>query len=304
MGLALLFPGQGAQIVGMGKDLRDAHPGARALFEKAQDRLPWDLEEVTFHGPEEALAATGACQVAIYVTSMAVWEIWKEVPGAPEILASAGLSLGEYTALAAAGALTFEEGLDLVTRRGALMQEACEAREGTMASVLGLAAEAVEEAVAGTEGVVAVANYNAPTQIVITGETGAVRAAGERCREAGAKRVLELNVAGAYHSPLMAPAQEALEPHLREAVIEEPRYPVILNVSGRATRDPEEIRHGLIEQVTSPVRWVESMESLRSLEVERAVELGPGTVLKGLLRKVDRKIPVESFCSLESMRGG
>ena len=288
--------------MGMGADLYRSHPPARDLFDRANDRVGFDLVSVCFEGPEEALAATAACQVAIYCTSLAAWGYWKEVASPPEPVVSAGLSLGEYTALTVAGALDFEEGLDLVARRGALMQEACEARPGTMVSILGLSHKEVEEALDGAVGIVQVGNYNSPRQVVITGETEGVRQAARKCKELGAKRVLELKVAGAYHSPLMSPAGEALRPRLEGASILEPSHPVILNVTGRGSRDPEEIRQGLIRQVTSPVRWSDSMEDLRDLGVVRAVEVGPGKVLKGLLRQIHRGIAVESLCSVESIR--
>ncbi len=302
MGLALLFPGQGAQFVGMGADLYRSHPPSKSIFDRASEQVDFDLLGVCFEGPEEALAETTACQVAIYVTSLAAWGFWKEQTATPEPAVSAGLSLGEYTALTIAGALSFEEGLDLVSRRGALMQKACEERPGTMASVIGLSAEAVEGALEGVDGVVQVANYNSPSQVVLTGEEGAVRRAADRCKEMGAKRVLELSVAGAYHSPLMKPAEEALRPRLAEASIRPPTHPVILNVTGRESRDPELIRDGLIRQVTSPVRWSESMSRLRDLGVDGALEMGPGRVLRGLMRQIDRGLPVESLCSLESIQ--
>ena len=302
MSHALLFPGQGAQFAGMAADLFESHAVARQLFERANERVPWDLMKLSFEGPEEDLAQTEVCQVAIYVASLAVWEVWKELASPPEPVVSAGLSLGEYTALTEAGALSFEEGLELVARRGKLMQEACDAAAGTMASVIGLSAAEVEEAVGATEGVVTVANYNSPMQFVLSGEVEAVRAAGERCKEKGAKRVLELKVAGAYHSPLMSPAAEALRPHLEMAAIAAPRHPVVLNLTGEATTDPEEIRQGLIRQVTHPVRWEASMGQLRGLGAERGVELGPGAVLRGLMRGLDRDFPVQSLCTEESIQ--
>lgn len=302
MGLGLLFPGQGAQLVGMGADLYRSHPPSKAIFDRAAGQVDFDLISVCFEGPEEALAQTSICQVAIYVTSLAVWGFWKEVSNRPKPRISAGLSLGEYTALTVSGALSAEEGLDLVALRGALMQEACDASPGTMASVIGLSGKQVEEALDGADGIVQVGNYNSPTQVVITGEAVAVRQAMEICREKGAKRVLELKVAGAYHSPLMRQAEEALRPRLGDASIREPSNPVILNVTGRESRDPEEIREGLIRQVTSPVRWSESMGRLRGLGVERVCELGPGRVLKGLLRQIDRDLPVTSLCSAESIQ--
>ena len=302
MSHALLFPGQGAQFAGMAADLFEAHEGARDLFKKANEHVPWDLIELSFEGPEEELARTEVCQVAIYVASLAVLAAWKDRTSPPEPTVSAGLSLGEYTALTEAGALSFEEGLDLVRRRGALMQRACEDTAGTMASVIGLGAAQVEEAVAATEGVVTVANYNSPKQFVVSGEVEAVRAAGERCTEMGARRVLELKVAGAYHSPLMSPAAEELRPHLEEATIVAPRHPVVLNLTGAETTDPEAIRQGLIGQVTHPVRWEASMRRLRGLGAERGVELGPGRVLRGLMRAVDPDFAVQSLCSEESIR--
>ena len=218
--------------------------------------------------------------------------------------AAAGLSLGEYSALVFVGALEFEDALYVVCRRGEYMQEACDARDGTMASVLGLASGRVEEVVAGARGEgleVGIANYNSPDQTVISGERKAVEEVMERLRAAGARRAVCLRVAGAYHSALMGEATRKLEPLLRELSIKEPRMPFIANYSGAEIRDPEEIRQGLVLQVESPVRWEQSIRTMHALGVTRCFEVGPGRVLNGLVRSTDRSLSVESIGGLEAL---
>ncbi|OUU26255.1 MAG: [acyl-carrier-protein] S-malonyltransferase [Planctomycetia bacterium TMED53] len=302
---ALLFPGQGAQFVGMATDLFGSEPVARELFELASDRMGKDLIGLCTDGPQEALNATDICQPAIFVASMATLRVIELHGGSNhlESRATAGLSLGEYSALVHCGALRFEDALEVVIARGRAMQEACESTEGTMASILGLDLEAVREVVAeaATAGVVAVANVNAATQIVISGEKAAVALAGEKAQEKGARRVIPLEVAGAYHSPLMASATDKLRPILSEVEIQEPKIPFYANVSGARVSDPEEIRSGLIQQVESSVLWEPILRQLIAEGVEEVLEPGPGKVVAGLVRQVDRGVPTKSVLGKESI---
>jgi [acyl-carrier-protein] S-malonyltransferase len=299
---AFLFPGQGAQSPGMAADLIEAHPEARRVFEEGREILGRDFARLCREGPEEELNSTRASQPAIFLHSMAALEVLAKVRawdgrfcrGMPAA-AAAGLSLGEYSALVFAGSLEFEEALRLVGRRGELMQEACDAARGTMASVLGLAAERVEEIVARArdDGLrVGVANYNSPGQTVISGEVEAVDETVRRLEAAGARRAVRLKVAGAYHSELMAPATRKLEPLLRAAAIRKPQAPFFANVAGARLEDPEEIRLGLIRQVESPVRWRQSVAAMLEAGVRAALEIGPGQVLRGLLRGMAREVEV------------
>jgi [acyl-carrier-protein] S-malonyltransferase len=301
---AVLFPGQGAQFPGMAADLIDAHPEARAVFEKGREVLGRDIVRVLREGPEEDLNSTRTSQPAIFLHSMAVLEVLgKELgvkgrygSGLPA-LATAGLSLGEYSALVFAGAIDFEDALRVVAARGELMQEACDATRGTMASVIGLPAGKVEEVVAAAraEGLLAgIANYNSPDQTVVSGEEGAVDDLVGRLEKAGARRAIRLKVAGAYHSPLMAAAARKLEPHLEALAIRAPRLPFFSNVTGGEVADPEAIRTGLMRQVESPVRWSDIVLGLLARGMGSALEAGPGRVLAGLLRGFRRDLEVAS----------
>ena len=280
---AYVFPGQGAQFIGMGKDLYETNPQARELFDEANRILGFDIVRIMFEGTEEELKQTRVTQPAVFIHSVlsakALGEEFK-----PDMVA--GHSLGEFSALTAAGALSFEDGLKLVHKRALAMQKACEERPSTMAAILGLADEKVEEICAGVEGVVVAANYNCPGQIVISGEVEAVDAACEQLKAAGAKRALRLNVGGAFHSPLMESAREELAKAIAEAPIQAPVCPVYQNVDAKPHTDPAEIRQNLITQLTASVRWTQSVQNMLADGAEEFVECGPGNVLTGLIAKI------------------
>ena len=290
---AFLFPGQGSQTVGMGADLHERFPEARDVIDEADRHLDFPLKERMFGGggdPEAgqaALTQTDVTQPALYVHSLAAYRVLEAKGHAPD--AVAGHSLGEYSALAAAGALGVLDGLRLVRLRGQLMARAGDERPGTMAAVLGLDADALEracaEATEAGDGVVQPANFNAPGQIVISGDAEAVLRASDRMKEAGARRVVALPVSGAFHSPLMAYARDGLGEALEAAEIRPPRCPVYLNVTARPTTDPDEIRRRLLEQLTAPVRWAQTLEAVRADGIERFVEVGAGNVLSGLVKR-------------------
>lgn len=292
MNTAFLFPGQGSQKVGMAADLYHAFPDAAALIDLADRHLDFPLKSVMFGGggdadeEQAALTRTDVTQPALYVHSLAAMAILRGGGQSPDVVA--GHSLGEYSALAAVGALDFEEGLRLVRLRGQLMARAGDERPGSMAAVLNLDAADIEracEAASGDDGVVRPANYNAPGQIVISGDTVAVDRAMGALREAGARRVVPLPVSGAFHSPLMEFAVDGLAEALENAVISAPVCPVYLNVTGEATSDPDEIRRRLLEQLTSPVRWAQALEAMHRDGARRFVEVGTGNVLTGLAKR-------------------
>ncbi|MBU3758999.1 MAG: ACP S-malonyltransferase [Candidatus Omnitrophica bacterium] len=281
--IGLLFPGQGAQFVGMGKDLAETYPQVKALFDKASDILGYRLDRLCFEGPEEELTRTVYAQPAIYVASMAALEIlrMKEPGFAPDL--TAGLSLGEFSALTAAGALDFEDGLNLVKLRAEAMEAAAVQNPGTMASVMGLNLEDCRSIAeqAGCE----VANLNAADQIVLSGTFESIDKACVLAEGRGAKRALKLKVGGAFHSSLMQPARERLESALKSTKVSQPSCVFIPNAKAVGVSDPEEIRKLLSLQLTSPVRWYESMDAAKSAGVLSYLEVGPGKVLKGLVRK-------------------
>lgn len=293
----LLFPGQGAQRVGMGKDLADAFPEARATFEAIDTALGESLSGVMWEGPEERLQLTEHAQPAILAHSAAVLAV--AGPRLGTVAGAAGHSLGEYSAYLAAGALSLVEAARLLRMRGELMRDAGERRPGAMAAVLGLATEQVEQACreSSTPGEVAVAaNLNAPDQTVISGDPAAVQRAGEACKAAGGKRVIPLKVSGAFHSPLMAPAAGGLRAALAEAHFAEPGFPVVANASAEPVRTALEARRLLAEQLTAPVRWVDCVRRLAALAPgARFLELGPGAVLGGLLKRI---LPDPSYTAL------
>ncbi len=278
---AYLFAGQGAQRVGMGKDLAGAFPAARALFERASKILGYDLLRVCAEGPAAELERTDRCQPALLVHALACLEAAR-AKGLPEAEAAAGLSLGEYTAHVYAGSLDFDDAVRLVERRGRYMQEACDTTPSGMTAIIGLDRTAVEEACRG-QGEVGIANLNAPGQIVISGEKTALEKAAARCIELGARRSVPLKVAGGYHSPVMKPAQEKMRKELEGVRISPPRVPVYANVAARPLSDPEEIRAALAAQICGPVLWE---ETIRAIGASRYVELGPGGVLAGLVRRI------------------
>ncbi len=287
--VAYLFAGQGAQAVGMGKDLVAAFPGTRGLFDRASSILGFDLAKVCFEGPAEDLNRTDRCQPALLVHGIACLEVAK-AKGFPEAEAAAGLSLGEYTAHVYAGSLTFEDGVRLLQIRGSSMQEACDATPSGMVSLLGLDRAKVAEAVEG-QGDVGIANLNAPGQIVISGEAKALERATARAKELGAKRAIPLKVAGAYHSVVMKPAQEKMRAALAAVKIARPRIPVYANVNAKPLTEPEEIRAALAAQVCGSVLWE---DSVRAMGASKYFEFGPGKVLAGLVRKIDEKAEVVS----------
>jgi [acyl-carrier-protein] S-malonyltransferase len=277
----------------MGRDLAEAFPAARQVFEQAASETGLDLVRLCFEGPLEQLSRSDVAQPAILTASVAALRAMQQAAGRPPAaLAAAGLSLGEYSALVAAGALEFGPAVRLVQRRGRYMQEACEANPGTMYSIIGLedglVKEACEAARRESGGGVWPANYNCPGQLVISGEEQAAAAAARRCSELGARKAIRLNVAGAFHTELMRPAADRLAEDLADAPIGEPRCPVVANVTGRPVTEPEDVRRLLVEQITGPVRWHDSMRWLADQGAEEFYEIGPGRVLQGLLRRIDR----------------
>src|SRR5213075_418763 len=290
--IALLFAGQGAQSVGMGQDLAAHHPSAGDLFQEADQILGRSLSAIAWNGPLEELTKTSNCQPALYVHGLACLAALRNAEGELPIEAAAGLSLGEWTAHAAAGTFDFATGLKLVERRGQLMDAACAATAGAMAAMIGADENAVRQLAADTE--VDIANVNAPGQIVISGESAKVELAVSLAKEHGIRRATLLNVAGAYHSRLMNSAYEQLGEPLLEATLQAPRFPVMSNVTGGPVETLPEIRTALQEQVTSTVRWSECMESLLERGCDFFIELGPGEVLAGLLRRTRKDADVIS----------
>lgn len=296
---ALLFAGQGAQVVGMGRDLAEAFPAARARFEEANALLGYDLARLCFEGPEETLTLTEHAQPGIYLVGWVAFErLQAAVPGLA-FHATAGLSLGEYTALAASGALSFADGLRLVRARGQYMQAACNQHRGGMAAILGLD-EAATRAVCAEAGV-ELANFNCPGQLVISGPADRLAAACELAKARGAKRAVPLPVAGAYHSRLMDSARTPLAAALAEVPVNAPRVPVVANVTARPHGDPSAVRTLLVEQVTGAVLWEPSMRWLLAEGFTRFIELGPGTTLSGFLKRIDKSAQVLNVADVPSL---
>lgn len=287
---AYVFPGQGAQFTGMGKELYENNPQARELMEKANEVLGFRITDIMFEGSEEDLKQTKVTQPAVFLHSVVL--ALTDPDFAPDM--TAGHSLGEFSAMVAAGALSFESALKLVSARAQAMQKACEMEPSTMAAVLALPDEKVEEICSEVPGCVAAANYNCPGQVVISGSVAAIDAACEKMLAAGAKRAMKLKVGGAFHSPLMEPARVELAEAIENTEFMQPRCPIYQNVDAKPHTDPAEIKANLIKQLTSPVRWTQSVKQMIADGATEFVELGPGKVLQGLIRKIDRNVEVES----------
>ena len=286
-----IFPGQGAQFVGMGLDLYEKSAEAKALFEAANGILGFSITDIMFSGTDEDLKQTKVTQPAIFLHSV----ILSKVLGknfAPQMVA--GHSLGEFSALVANGTLSFEDGLQLVAKRAAAMQKACELQPGTMAAVLGLEDAKVEELCATVDGIVTPANYNCPGQLVISGELKAVEAACEKMKEAGAKKALILSVSGAFHSVLMKPAEEELAAAIEQTAFYKPLCPVYQNVTTTAISDENAIKTNLIKQLTAPVKWTQSVQQMIADGATEFIEVGPGKVLQGLVKKINKEAVVAS----------
>ena len=290
---AYVFPGQGSQAVGMGKDIYENNAEAKAMFEQANEILGFRITDIMFAGTPDELKQTKVTQPAVFLHSVVLAKALGIKPDAV-----AGHSLGEFSALVAAGALSFEDGLKLVSKRAMAMQKCCEQQPGGMAAVLGLDDKSVEEVCASIDGVVVGANYNCPGQLVISGSEEAVDAACVKLKEAGARRALRLPVGGAFHSPLMEPARQELEAAIAEANFMTPVCPVYQNVDAQPYTDAESIKKNLIAQLTAPVRWTQIVEKMVEDGVTEFTEVGPGTVLQGLVTKVSKEVKAESVATL------
>jgi len=287
-----VFPGQGAQFSGMGKDLYEQSAEAKAMFEKANEILGFRITDIMFEGTADDLKQTKVTQPAVFLHSVILAKVLGVEPAAV-----AGHSLGEFSALVVSGALSFEEGLRLVSKRAIAMQKACEATKGTMAAVLALPDKTIEDVCEKVDGVVVAANYNCPGQLVVSGAVEAVSEACEQLKAAGARRALVLPVGGAFHSPLMEPARQELAEAIEAASFNEPSCPIYQNVDAKPHTNPVEIKQNLIAQLTSPVRWTQIIEQMSADGFSSYVELGPGNVLQGLIRKISAEAEVESKAS-------
>lgn len=287
---AYIFPGQGAQFAGMGKDLYDNNTEAKALFDLANKILGFEITKIMFDGPEEDLRQTKVTQPAVFLHSVILAKTITNFK--PDMVA--GHSLGEFSSLVANQTLSFEDGLKLVYARAMAMQKACEAEPSTMAAILGLDDDVVEKVLKDIHEVVVPANYNSPGQLVISGSVQGINIACEKLKEAGARRALPLKVGGAFHSPLMEPARVELAAAINNTLFSKPICPVYQNVNARAIIKPEEIRENLVSQLTSPVRWTQIVQNMLADGANRFVEVGPGNVLQGLVKKVDRDVVTES----------
>lgn len=301
---AILCAGQGAQTVGMGRDLADSFAECRALFAQAGAVLGYDLQKIIFEGPETELVKSNHCQPAIFAVTAACFQALKIKCNDFSVKAAAGLSLGEWSALYLAGAVSFEDGLRVLAARGRYMQQACEENEGAMLSVIGLAGDKLRQ-VAETSGV-EIANFNSPEQTVLSGRKQNILEAEKIAKAAGAKRAILLNVAGAYHSSLMKSAGDKLGLFLKNISLKELRFPVISNVTGRSHGAPEEIKQNMVRQVTSPVKWIDCVQTLATMGVDCYVECGPGRVLSGLVKRIQPQAQlgnVQDNASLNTVTG-
>ena len=288
---AYIFPGQGSQFSGMGKDLFETYSFAREIFSEADELLGFSLSDIMFNGTEEELKQTKVTQPAIYLHSILIAKLGTNFK--PDMVA--GHSLGEFSALVASGGLSWQDGLSLVSKRASAMQKACEIEPSTMAAVLGLSDEQIEKVCAEFTGEVVAANFNCPGQVVISGSIKGVELAGEKLKEAGAKRVLLLPVGGAFHSPFMEPARLELAAAIEAAKIDRPICPIFQNVNAKASQNEVEIKANLIAQLTGPVRWTQSIEAMVSAGATDFIECGPGKVLQGLVRKINAEAMVSSM---------
>ena len=307
MKTAFLFPGQGAQTVGMGKDIAGAFPAAMALYKKANEIVGYDLQDICFNGPQEKLDNTTISQPAIFVISAALLEVFKQNASGAKVTADvmAGLSLGEYTALYAAGAMTFEDSLMLVQKRGNAMQAAADATQGGMVSILGLDEEKVRQlCVKAADGELLVpANFNCPGQIVLSGTNSACQRAEKLAAEFGAIKAVVLRVAGAFHSTMMSPAADALKQALAQTNIAAPTIKVVANISAQYYQDGDQICDGLTKQLVQPILWQNCMEKLLADGIDTFYEIGPGRVLTGLMRKINRRANIINISGIESLKG-
>lgn len=300
--VAFIFPGQGAQYPSMGRDFYEKYPEAKAIFDRADEVLGRPFSKLIFEGSKEELTLTKNSQLAIFITSMAILEVFKAQNPGIEPTVCAGLSLGEYTALVAAGYLTFEQALPLVEARGRFMHEACEASKGVMHVVLGFEFPAVEEITASIDGVW-IANLNCPGQIVLSGTPEGVETAAVRLKQAGARRVMPLDVSGAFHSGLMQSAQDQLEPMIQKTELTPSEIAVVMNVPGDFTRDLKEMRSNMIEQVTQSVRWQKGIEAITKQGIDLFIEMGPGKSLAGMNKRIGVETPTVSIEKVEDLQG-
>lgn len=301
---AIIFPGQASQYVGMGKDLYDNHEVVRELYQFASDEIGEDMAKLSFEGPAERLKETRFTQPAILIHSLAILKILKD--NLPQADLTAGHSLGEYGSLALSGALSFKDSIRAVVKRASLMEEACRKTKGTMAAVIGLDKDKIEEICksASTDGVVVPANFNSASQIVISGDLSAVERACPLCKEAGAKRAMILQVGGAFHSPLMAPAKDGMESYLEAQTFAVPTIDIVPNVTAVAENNPENIKKLLLDQLTAPVKWMQTMQFFNEQGVDQIIEIGPGKVLAGLAKRemrgttiinIDKQEDIDNF---------
>ncbi len=296
MSHALIFAGQGAQKIGMGQSLYDGSAAARAIYDEANQILGWDLAQISFNGPEAELTQTKICQPALFVHGLAVHAVLRERGLLPEVKFAMGLSLGEVTALTAAGVFDFSTGLKIVAERGRLMQQACEKSVGGMAAIIGEERAKVSELCQAFD--LETANFNAPGQIIVSGEKAQVDALVAAAKERGLKRVMPLNVAGAYHSRLMEPARAEFQTYLAGVTLQRPTCAVLTNTTGQVVAEPEAIRAALVKQIVSSVLWEDCMRHCVALGATEFIECGPGAVLAGLARRTDKNWLVKSFAEL------